>query len=187
MKALTNIPSIGKAIASKIEEYFITGKIQYLEELRSKITLDYDAFYGLEGIGPKTIKVFYDKLGIRNLSDLEKAAAQGKLCGIKGFSKKKEDLILKKIQLFKKVIGRYLLGEVYPVVKHIEERLSSFKGVRKAIAAGSFRRMKETIGDIDFVVAANESQKVMDYFVSMPEIDEVLGRGTTKTFVRLNN
>ena len=141
----------------------------------------------MEGIGPKTIKVFYDKLGIRNLSDLEKAAAQGKLCGIKGFSKKKEDSILKKIELFKKVTGRYLLGEVYPLVKQIEERLSSFKGVKKAIAAGSFRRMKETIGDIDFVVAANESEKVMDYFVSMPEIDEVLGRGTTKTFVRLNN
>jgi DNA polymerase (family X) len=187
LKALMSIPSVGKAIASKIEEYLTTEKIQYLEELRSKITLDYDAFYGLEGIGPKTIKVFYDKLGIRNLSDLEKAAAQGKLCGIKGFSKKKEDSILKKIQLFKKVTGRYLLGEVYPLVKQIEERLSSFKGVKKAIAAGSFRRMKETIGDIDFVVAADESQKVMDYFVSMPEIDEVLGRGTTKTFVRLNN
>ena len=187
LKALMCIPSVGKAIASKIEEYLTTGKIQYLEELRSKITLDYDAFYGLEGIGPKTIKVFYDKLGIRNLSDLEKAAAQGKLCGIKGFSKKKEDSILKKIQLFKKVTGRYLLGEVYPLVKQIEERLSSFNGVKKAIAAGSFRRMKETIGDIDFVVAANESQKVMDYFVSMPEIDVVLGRGTTKTFVQLNN
>ena len=79
------------------------------------------------------------------------------------------------------------MGEVYPLVKQIEERLSSFNGVKKAIAAGSFRRMKETIGDIDFVVATNESQKVMDYFVSMPEIDEVLGRGTTKTFVRLNN
>jgi DNA polymerase (family X) len=187
LKALMSIPSIGKAIASKIEEYLTTGKIQYLEELRSKITIDYDAFYGLEGIGPKTIKVFYDKLGIRNLSDLEKAAAQGKLRSIKGFSKKKEDSILKKIQLFKKVTGRYLLGEVYPLVKQIEERLSSFNGVKKAIAAGSFRRMKETIGDIDFVVAANESQKVMDYFVSMPEIDEVLGKGTTKTFVRLNN
>ena len=143
---------------SSIEEIY--KKEEYLEELRSKITLDYDAFYGLEGIGPKTIKVFYDKLGIRNLSDLEKAAAQGKLCGIKGFSKKKEDSILKKIQLFKKVTGRYLLGEVYPLVKQIEERLSSFNGVKKAIAAGSFRRMKETIGDIDFVVAADESQKV---------------------------
>ena len=73
LKALMCIPSVGKAIASKIEEYLTTGKIQYLEELESKITLDYDAFYGLEGIGPKTIKVFYDKLGIRNLSDLEKS------------------------------------------------------------------------------------------------------------------
>jgi len=190
LKALMHIPSVGKAIASKIEEYLTSGKIQYLEELRSKINLDYAGFYGLEGVGPKTIKLFYDKLGVRNLSDLEKAASQQKLRSIKGFSEKKEDAILKKIQIFKKVTGRYLLGEVYPLVKQIEKRLSSFKGVKIAIAAGSFRRMKETVGDIDFVVATaddSQKQKVMDYFTSMSEIDEVLGKGLTKTFVRLNN
>ena len=187
LKGLMQIPSIGKAIALKIEEYLTTGKIQYLEELKSKTDIDIDGFYGLEGIGPKTIKIVYDKLGIRDLSGLEKAASEGKLRSIRGFSEKKEEVILKKIQQFKKGRSRYLLGEVYPLIKQIETRLLKFNGVKNAVVAGSFRRMKETVGDIDFVVASNDVEKVMDYFVSMPEIDEVLGKGSTKTFVRLNN
>jgi DNA polymerase (family 10) len=187
LKGLMQIPSVGKAIALKIEEYLTTGKIQYLDELKSKTDIDIDGFYGLEGIGPKTIKIVYDKLGIRDLSGLEKAASGGKLRSIRGFSEKKEEVILKKIQLFKKGRSRYLLGEVYPLIKQIETRLLKFNGVKNAVVAGSFRRMKETVGDIDFVVACNDVEKVMDYFVSMPEIDEVLGKGSTKTFVRLNN
>lgn len=187
LKGLMQIPSVGKAIALKIEEYLTTGKIQYLDELKSKTDIDIDGFYGLEGIGPKTIKIVYDKLGIRDLSGLEKAASEGKLRSIRGFSEKKEEIILKKIQLFKKGRSRYLLGEVYPLIKQIETRLLKFNGVKNAVVAGSFRRMKETVGDIDFVVACNDVEKVMDYFVSMPEIDEVLGKGSTKTFVRLNN
>ena len=187
LKGLMQIPSVGKAIALKIEEYLTTGKIQYLDELKSKTDIDIDGFYGLEGIGPKTIKIVYDKLGIRDLSGLEKAASGGKLRSIGGFSEKKEEVILKKIQLFKKGRSRYLLGEVYPLIKQIETRLLKFNGVKNAVVAGSFRRMKETVGDIDFVVACNDVEKVMDYFVSMPEIDEVLGKGSTKTFVRLNN
>ncbi len=187
LKGIMQIPSIGKAIALKIEEYLTTGKIQYLEELKSKTDIDIDGFYGLEGIGPKTIKIVYDKLGIRDLSGLEKAASEGKLRSIRGFSEKKEEVILKKIQQFKKGTSRYLLGEVYPLIKQIETRLLKFNGVKNAVVAGSFRRMKETVGDIDFVVASNDVEKVMDYFVSMPEIDEVLGKGSTKTFVRLNN
>ena len=187
LRGLMQIPSVGKAIASKIEEYLRSGQIQYLEELKSKTTINVDEFYDLEGIGPKTIKILYDNLGIKGLSDLEKAASEGKLRDIRGFSEKKEEVILKKIQLFKKGRGRYLLGEVYPLVKQIETRLLNFKGVKNAVAAGSFRRMKETIGDIDFVVASNEAKKIMDYFISMPEIHEVLGKGASKTFVRLNN
>ena len=187
LKGLMQIPSVGKAIALKIEEYLTTGKIQYLDELKSKTDIDIDGFYGLEGIGPKTIKIVYDKLGIRDLSGLEKAASEGKLRSIRGFSEKKEEIILKKIQLFKKGRSRYLLGEVYPLIKQIETRLLKFNGVKNAVVAGSFRRMKETVGDIDFVVACNDVEKVMDYFVSMPEINEVLGKGSTKTFVRLNN
>src|SRR5919108_3902306 len=186
LKGLQKIPSIGKAIALKIEEYISTGKIRYFEELKATTPINIDDFYGLESIGPKTIKLLYDKLKIKDLSDLEKAASQGKLRNIPGFSQKKEEAILKKIGLKKKREG-YLLGEIYPMVKQIEIRLSKVEGVRNAVAAGSFRRMKETIGDVDFVVASNQVERVTDYFVSMQEIAEVLSRGPTKTFVRLNN
>jgi DNA polymerase (family 10) len=141
----------------------------------------------LEGIGPKTIKALYNSLKITSIYELERAASEGKLKTIPGFSQRKEQAILKKIQLFRKGIGRYLIGDIYPLVKQIEVRLSNIKGVKKAIAAGSFKRMKETVGDIDYIIASSTPQIVMVFFVKMPEVDEVLGTGASKTFVRLNN
>jgi DNA polymerase (family 10) len=189
LKGLIEIPSVGKAIALKIEELLTTGKIGYFEELKKKTSINVDEFYHLEGIGigPRTVKVLHDRLGIRNLSELEKAAAEGKIHSVPGFSYKKEESILKKIQSLKKGSGRYLLGDIYPLVKQIEDRLSNLKGVKKAIAVGSFRRMKETVGDIDYLVLSDAPEIVMDYFASMPEVDEVIGKGPSKTFVRLNN
>jgi DNA polymerase (family X) len=187
VEGLQKIPSIGKAIALKIEECIMTGKIKYFEVLKATTPINIDDFYSLESISPKTLKVLYDKLKIKDLSDLEKAASEGKLRNIPGFSQKKEETILKKIQIFKKGTSRYLLGEVYPIIKQIESRLSNVKGVKRAVAAGSFRRMKETIGDIDYVVVSGSPEKVMDYFVKMPEVDEILSRGPSKSFVRLNN
>ncbi len=190
LNGLLKIPSIGKAIATKLEEYITTGKMHYYEELKEKMPVDVSQFFGLEGIGPKTIKTLYSNLGIKSISDLEKAATEGKIRSIPGFSKKKEELILKKLQFFKKGGGRLLIGEVYPLVKRIEERLSKFSGVKQAVAVGSFRRMKETIGDIDYVVSVvseKEGDNIIDYFVNMPEVKEVSGRGSAKAFVKLNN
>jgi DNA polymerase (family X) len=189
LKGLTEIPSVGKAIALKIEELLTTGKIEYFEELKKRTSINVEEFYDLEGIGigPRTVKALHDSLGIKNLSDLEKSAAEGKIHGTPGFSQKKEESILKKIQSLKKGRGRYLLGDIYPLVKQIEMRLSSVNGVREAIAVGSFRRMKETVGDIDYLVLSDAPAIVMDYFASMPEVDEVIGKGPSKTFVKLNN
>jgi DNA polymerase (family 10) len=189
LKGLTEIPSIGKAIASKMEEYITTGKIEYFEELKKRTSINVDEFYHLEGIGigPRTVKTLHERLGIKNLSELEKAAKEGKIHILPGFSYKKEESILRKIQSFKKGRGRYLLGDIYPLVKQIEVRLSNLRGVKKAIAVGSFRRMKETVGDIDYLVSSDTPEIVMDYFASMPEVDEVIGKGPSKTFVKLNN
>jgi DNA polymerase (family 10) len=189
LDGLLQIPAVGKAIAAKIEEYLSTGKIQYFEELKSKTPINLDEFYTLEGvgIGAKTVKALYDNLRIHNLSELVSAATEGRIRKVPGFSQKKEEVILRKIQFFKKGTTRFLLGEIYPLVKQIEANLSNFKGTKKAIAAGSFRRMKETIGDIDYLVISEDPRKVMDYFVSMPEVAEVIGKGQSKTFVRLNN
>jgi DNA polymerase (family 10) len=189
LKGLIEIPSVGKAIALKIEELLTTGRIEYFEELKKKTPVKVDEFYHLEGvgIGPRTVKVLHDRLGIKNLTELEKAAADGKIHSVPGFSYKKEESISKKIQSLKKSGGRYLLGDIYPLVKQIEDRLLNLKGVKKAIAVGSFRRMKETVGDIDYLVLADAPEIVMDYFASMPEVNEVIGKGLSKTFVKLNN
>ena len=184
---LLKIPSIGKAIASKIEEYLKTGEILYYNQLKSSFPLNLDEFLGLEGIGPKTLKLIYDKLKIKNLDDLQKAAAEGKIRTIGGFSQKKEETILKKISLYRESKNRFLLGEVYPLVKQIEKFLSELDGVKKAIAVGSFGRMKETIGDIDYVVVSNKPQKVIEFFINMNEVKEILGKGVSKAFVKLNN
>jgi DNA polymerase (family 10) len=184
---LLKIPSIGKAIASKIEEYLKTGEILYYSQLKSSFPLNLDEFLGLEGIGPKTLKLIYDKLKIKNLDDLQKAAAEGKIRTIGGFSQKKEETILKKINLYRESKNRFLLGEVYTLVKQIEKFLSELDGVKNAIAVGSFRRMKETIGDVDYLVVSNAPQKVIESFVHMSEVKEVLGKGVSKAFVKLNN
>ena len=185
VNGLLEIPAVGKAIASKIEEYLKGGKIQHLEELKAKVPIDIDELYGIEGIGPKTIKMFYDKLQIRNLADLEKAATEGKLKTLPGFTEKKEQDIFKRIEFFKRGKGRLIIGEVYPLVKQIEKRLQHIAGVKNAVAAGSIRRMKETIGDIDYLVAANDPKRVIDFFVKMPEVQEILGMGQAKAFVKL--
>jgi DNA polymerase (family X) len=189
LKGLIAIPSIGKAIALKIEEYITTGRIEYAEELKKRTTINVEEFYHLEGvgIGPKTVKALHDSLGLNSLTDVERAAMEGKIRSVPGFSYKKEESILKKIQSFKKDSGRYLLGDVYPLVKQIEVRLSNIKGVKNAIAVGSFRRMKETLGDIDYLVVSDAPEVIMDYFASMPEVDQVVGKGPSKTFAKLNN
>ncbi|HEV2877611.1 MAG TPA: helix-hairpin-helix domain-containing protein [Nitrososphaeraceae archaeon] len=189
LKGLIAIPSVGKAIALKIEEYITTGKIEYAEELKKRTSINVEEFYHLEGvgIGPKTVKALHDSLGLNNLTDVERAAMEGKIRSVPGFSYKKEESILRKIQSFKKDSGRYLLGDVYPLVKQIEVRLSNIKGVKNAIAVGSFRRMKETLGDIDYLVVSDTPEVIMDYFASMPEVDQVVGKGPSKTFVKLNN
>jgi DNA polymerase (family 10) len=187
VKGLLEIPSIGKNIAAKIEEYVKTGRVRALEDLKAKIPIEIDDLYGIEGVGPKTVRAFYDKLKIKNLADLEKAANEGRLRTVPGFSEKKERDILKKIGFFKKSKGRRIIGEVYPLVKQIEKALLQVKGVKNAVAAGSVRRMKETIGDIDYLVSASDPEPVMDFFTRMSEVQEVIGRGPAKAFVKLSS
>ncbi len=159
INGLLKLPSIGKAIALKIEEYITTGRLGYYEDLKKNIPIDVSEFMDLEGIGPKTIMTLYNMLKIRNISELEEAAANGKIRKIAGFSQKREEIILKRIQFFRKGKERRLIGDIYPLVKDIENRLASTKGVRNATAAGSFRRMKETVGDVDFLVSVVEDHR----------------------------
>lgn len=184
-KLLLQIPSIGKAIASKVEQFIKEGRIDQLEELRKKIPINSGELQGIEGLGPKTIKVLYDKLQIRDLAELERSAADGRLRTVPGFTERKEKDILKRIEFFRRGKGRRIIGEVYPLVKQIESRLLQVDGVRQAIAAGSVRRMRETIGDIDYLVLSDKPEAVLDFFVKMPEVVEIIARGPAKAFVKL--
>ena len=185
INALLELPGIGKAIAAKIEEYLKAGRIKHLEELKEKIPIDISQIGAIEGIGPKTLKAIYQKLKVTDLKGLEKAALEGQLKTVPGITARKEQDILKKIEFAKKSGGRSMIGEVWPLAKKIEARLKGLEGVKHAALAGSARRMKETIGDLDYIVCASEPEKVMDFFVKMPEVEEVKSRGPAKAFVRL--
>ena len=184
---LKKIPSIGNAISTKIEELIRTNKISYFEELKRKIPIKVSEFSNMIGFGPKTMKVLYEKLGITSIAELEKAALEGKISKIKGFSKSKEEKIFKTIQLSKKIKNRYLLGDIFPLIKKIEKELNGREDVSRCLVVGSFRRMKETIGDIDILISTDEPEQVIEFFVSMPEIQEIKGKGKTKVFVELRN
>lgn len=187
LKGLLQIPMIGKAISSKIEEFLNTEKIEYYEKLRIKYPIEIDEFLGLEGIGPKTLRTIMDRVPIKNLKDLENLIKEEKLRTIPGFSQKKESNLLKKIESHRKGKSRSLLGDLYPLVTQIEDYLIEQKQITKIIVVGSFRRMKETIGDIDILVVSRYPAEVINYFTKMPNIDEVLSQGTSKAFARLNN
>jgi len=185
MGALLEIPGIGKAIGEKIEEFIKTGIIHHLEDLKKQIPVNVDQMGSVEGIGPKTVKAIYKKLGVTDLASLESAAKEGRLKTVPGITAKKEQDILKKIEFAKKSGGRRIIGEVWPLAKGIESRLQELDGVLSAALAGSARRMKETVGDLDFLVASKDAGPVMDFFTKMPEVEEVKGRGPAKAFVRL--
>ncbi|MBS7268799.1 MAG: DNA polymerase/3'-5' exonuclease PolX [Candidatus Freyarchaeota archaeon] len=185
IKALMEIPGVGKSIAEKIEELIKTGRIKYYEELREKVPVDLESLSGIEGLGPKTIKTLWQELKIRNIEDLEKAALAHKICKLPGFKEKTEQNILKGIEFAKRSKGRFILGFTLPLIRDIENRLKSLPETKRVVVSGSVRRMKETIGDADFLVISDNPKRVMDFFVSMPEVVNIIGKGETKSSVKL--
>jgi len=197
IEALENIPGVGKSIASKIEEYIKTGKIGYYEKLKKKTPINLEEIIGVEGMGPKQAKVLYQKLGIRNLKDLEKAAGERKIAPLFGFGEKTEKNILEAIKFLKKSKGRFLLGDIMPAAEEILGKLKSLKEVEKISVAGSVRRMNETVGDVDILITVKESKRpdeseksaaeIMDFFVSQPGVIKIWGKGLTRSSVRMRN
>src|SRR3989338_2503230 len=186
IKALEEIPGVGKGIAERIEEYLKTHRIDDYDKLKRQIPVQIDELASVEGIGPKMILKLYKELGIKTRVQLEKAAKEGKLEDIEGFGKKTEENILRSIEFLKKEHGRFILGFVMPQVRTIVEKIKEVDGVEKAEFAGSIRRMQETVGDLDVLVISKKPSKVMDFFVSMPEVQAVHEHGPTRSSVRLN-
>src|SRR3989338_3168057 len=186
IEALEGITGVGKSIAQNIEEYLKTGRMRYWERLKKKTPVDMDELTRVEGLGPRKVKVLYQKLEIRNLKDLERAAKAHKIRPLFGFGEKTEKNILQGIEFLKRSKGRFLLGEILPRAKEVLEKLKKLPEVEKIDMAGSLRRMKETIGDVDFLAIAKKGSaaKIMDFFVSLPGVARVWAKGGTKASVR---
>jgi DNA polymerase (family 10) len=186
-KELKKLSGVGESIAEKISEIIETGKSQYLETLKKQMPADIEALTSIEGMGPKGVKRLYDKLKIKTLDDLARAAQEHKIREIKGFGPKTEENILDHLELARQGKERILLGYALPVAEEIRERLSKEKTVSQVQITGSLRRMKETIGDIDILASSTNPKETADFFVAMDDVREVLGKGFTKCSVILKS
>ncbi len=171
------VPGIGPGIAAHVASMIKTGTFAELERERKKMPVDIEALLAVDTVGPKTIRVLWQKLKIKNLNDLEKAAKAHKVHSLPRFGEKSEQKILHSIELLKQSTGRHLLGTILPISRALEERIKKIPGVNHATTAGSVRRMQETIGDIDILVTAKDPVKVHGAFVKMPEVREVVRTG----------
>lgn len=187
IKALENIPGIGKGIAVHIEELINTGKLKPHEDLLKKFPKSLLELMTVPGIGPKTAVLFQKELKIDSIDKLEKAAKEGKLEKLPGIRAKKIKNILSGIEMKKRNVGRFSIGEALPYAEAIVDSLKKLREIEKIVPCGSLRRAKETIGDIDILVTSKKAGKVMDAFVKLPQVERVIAKGPTKASVILRN
>jgi DNA polymerase (family 10) len=186
---LEDLPGVGEAIAKKIGEIIETGSLKYRDELRAKTPVDLEGILAVEGIGPKTAGLLFKRLGIRSLNDLERAAKEHKIREIKRLGPKTEENILSSIELAKGKKGRTLLGEALPVAEEICQHLRAVKKAEtnQVEAAGSLRRMKETIGDIDILATSLHPVRIAEIFTTMTGVRKILEKGETKSSIILES
>ncbi|WKZ18566.1 MAG: DNA polymerase/3'-5' exonuclease PolX [Candidatus Jettenia sp. CY-1] len=182
---LKDIPGIGESMAEKIMEYIHTGKMSKYDEVMKEISEETITLMQIPGLGPKTVAMLNKKLGIVSLSDLEKALQEGKLKGLFGIGDKKIQNIMRGIELFKTSQQRIPIGMAYPVVKGIIEVLKHHSQTKDIQSAGSLRRMKETVGDIDILATGTRGEDIVKSFVTMRGVTQILAAGDTKGSVRV--
>ncbi len=184
---LSDLPGVGQAIAKKIEEIVKTGKLKYHEELKAKLPVDLFALTQVDGVGPKTAKLLYEELGVRSLDDLEAAAREGKIRDVKGLGEKTEEKILRGLAEARGVEKRELLGYALPLARDLCNRLMDTGLFSRVEPAGSLRRGRETIGDLDILAVSGKPQEASQVFVSLPDVEEILAQGPKKSSVRLSD
>ena len=182
-KRLQSIPGVGRAIAVKVEEYLRTGRITAHQELLAETPPGLAELLQISGLGPKTIFLLHDKLNVTNLEELETAAREHRIRRLPRMGPTREANILKSIQRYKKRSTRILYSAAEPVVNEILSFLRGLDGVEHITAAGSFRRAKETVGDIDILATATRPEEIVSAFSRMPSVQEVLVSGPTKASV----
>lgn len=181
VKGLMKLPGIGKGIAGSIEEYIKTGKMQKYNKLKKKFPIDMRALTSIEGLGAKKAVVLYRQLGVKNLADLKKAVDTHKISRLSGFGERSEEVIRRGLELLETSRGRMLLGDALPVAESIVKKLLESGLVDRAMVAGSARRMRETVGDLDILAISDRGEKVMDFFAGISEVSEIVVKGPTKS------
>ena len=181
-----DLPGVGEAIAKKIAEIIETGRLTYYEELKSRLPIDLYALTRVDGVGPKTAKLLYEALDVRTLDDLERAARDGLIRDVKGLGEKMEAKILRGLTETRSTAGRMLLGQALPLANDLVDQLQAFSSFDRIQFAGSLRRGRETIGDLDLLATATDPEAAGKAFVDLPGVKEVLSHGETKSSIRLD-
>lgn len=184
---LKGIKGIGDALQQKLHELASTGTLAYYENLRDEFPATLFELFELQGLGPKKIKALYDKLGIDSIASLKKACEGSEIAQLSGFGAKTVEKILAAIENREKFADRFRLGDVAPIAETLLERLKDHPKVSRAAIAGSYRRSKETLHDLDFLVATSEPAELTNFFSKFDEVHEVIVHGDTKASIRLEN
>lgn len=185
---LTDIPGIGSTLAEKIEEMLTTDRLAFYERLAEEVPPSLVELLRVEGLGPKRVKTIYETLGITSLDGLREAAEAGALRQLPGLGAKSEEKIIAALDALQRHgDDRTLLGVAWPIAMEILEELDKVPEVVKSDVGGSLRRMRETTGDIDLLVAAQDSAPIMETFKALPQVESVLVSGPSKTTVQLHN
>ena len=180
---LRDISGIGEGLAAKIDEYLRTGKIEYYEELTKEIPRELIGLTEIPGVGPKIARQLYSELGVVNIEQLEQAIQEHRLQNLPGFGIKSEEKIRKGIDIIKKSTGRMLLGYALPLAEEVITFLRENNQIDNISTAGSLRRMKETIGDIDILASTADAERMMETFTKLPMVKQVIAHGTTKSSI----
>jgi len=184
---LGEIPGVGEAIAAKITELVTTGRLEFYEKLRAEFPPTLFDLFDLQGLGPKKIKALYEQLGVDGVPALEAACKSGQVASLAGFGEKTATRLLAAIEARARYADSYRLGTVAPLAEHLLEHLKQDPDVSQACIAGSYRRRKETLHDLDFIVATRFPAEVSAHFASHESVEQILAQGPTKTTVRLKD
>ncbi|MGH3241812.1 MAG: DNA polymerase/3'-5' exonuclease PolX [Spirillospora sp.] len=184
LAGLRTIPSVGDAIAKKVLDYTTTGTIRQVEELRTQIPAGVRALTAIPTLGPKKALAVYEALGVSSVDELATAIREGRLKGVKGFGAKTEENILRGIELMRSAGERVLIDAAAGIADEIVAVLSELPQVERVVYAGSLRRMRETIGDVDVLAASRDPRPIMEAFTALPFVAEVVAGGDKKTSIR---
>lgn len=186
-RKLTDIPGIGEDLAKKIVELVETGKSKFHQEQLAKVPASLLDLLQLQTVGPQKVRLFYKEAGVKSIEDLEAAAQAGRLRTLPGMSAKSEENILKALEVYRRAVGRFRMDTAYETAQLLTSYLKEFSGVEEVTPAGSLRRGRETVGDLDLLVTGHNHAGIADHFARYPGIAQLLAKGEDKVSIKLGN